>query len=95
MSAASRIGLLLAGSWLLLAQAAVAGETRNVLVLYSYSRLLPANVDVDMGMREMIEHSANRPVNLHTEFLDAPYAGGIYDETVARYLSGEVLLTAA
>jgi len=49
-----------------------AGETRNVLVLYSNGRLLPANIEVDHGLREAIRASADRPINLFDEFLDAP-----------------------
>lgn len=86
--AASRLGPILAVSWLLLAPAGVAGETRNVLVIYSNTRLLPANVAADRGLREAITSSADRRVEFYAEFLDAPHFGGkAHDDTFAAYLS--------
>ena len=43
-------GLVVAGS----RPAMSAGETRHVLVLYSNGRMLPANVDADRGLQEVI-----------------------------------------
>lgn len=86
-SAASRIGLLLAAFGLMHAPAAVAVETRNVLVLFSNARLLPANVEVERGLRETFAKSTDRRVELYAEFLDAPHFGGeSYTRTVATYL---------
>ncbi len=68
-------------------QAASAAATRNVLVLYANSRLLPANVKLDHGLRETIRTSADRPVTLFDEFLDVPRFGGqAYARIVATYL---------
>ncbi|WP_186408331.1 sensor histidine kinase [Candidatus Accumulibacter aalborgensis] len=68
-------------------QAASAAETRNVLVLYANSRLLPANIKLDHGLRETIRTSADRPVALFDEFLDVPRFGGqAYARTVTTYL---------
>ena len=67
--------------------AIAAGETRNVLVLYSNGRLLPANIEVDHGLREVIQNSADRSINLFDEFLDAPrFVGQAYTHTLATYL---------
>jgi signal transduction histidine kinase len=86
-SAALRIFLLLVASWFLLPSVVMAGETRNVLVLYASSRLLPANVKLDHGLRQTIQTSADRPVALFDEFLDVPRFGGqAYARTVATYL---------
>jgi hypothetical protein len=85
---ASRIGLLLSASWLWLAPAPMAVQTRNVLVLYSNTRLLPANVEAEHGLPETIAGSSERRVEIYTEFLDAPHFGGeSYADTVATYLS--------
>lgn len=64
-----------------------AGETRNVLVLYSNSRLLPANIENDQALRQTIATSAGRAAMVFDEFLDVPRFGGQdYEETVATYL---------
>lgn len=67
--------------------ATAAGVTRNVLILYSNGRLLPANIEVDRGLREAFRTSADRSINLFEEFLDAPRFGGqAYTHTLATYL---------
>jgi signal transduction histidine kinase len=72
---------------LLLAQSALAVETRNVLVLYSNNRLVPGNVAVDRGLRAAIRSSADQPVQLFSEFLDRPeFSGPAYEATVMAYL---------
>jgi len=68
-------------------QTASAAETRNVLVLYANSRLLPANVQYDQGLRETIRTSADRPVALFDEFLDVSrFSGQAYTDAVVSYL---------
>lgn len=68
-------------------QAASAAETRNVLVLYANSRLLPANVQYDQGLRETVRISAERPLALFDEFLDvARFGGQAYTDAVVSYL---------
>jgi len=84
----------LAGAWVIAGFLAAVGltaiaapETRNVLVLYSNGRLLPANVEGDRGLRETIRTSADRPVMVFDEFLDMPRFGGqAYARTIATYL---------
>lgn len=72
---------------LLFFQAASGAETRNVLVIYGNSRLLPANVQYDQGLRETIRTSADRPVALFDEFLDfSRFGGQAYAEAVVAYL---------
>ena len=84
LAVASVIVALFAGVCL---PATAAGETKNVLVLYSNGRLLPANIEVDHGLREAIQNSADRPINLFDEFLDAPRFGGqAFTHTLATYL---------
>ena len=84
--AASVICLILV--WWSVGTAASAAVThRNVLVLYSNGRLLPANVEVD---RALVEHFAARDdvsVALASEFLDSPRFGGEgYELAMADYL---------
>ncbi|MDM0109485.1 ATP-binding protein [Variovorax sp. J22R24] len=72
---------------MLLAPAAMAADARSVLVLYSNGRLVPANVDVERGLRGAIRDTAVRPVEVFTEFLDYPeFVGEDYEDTVATYL---------
>lgn len=66
---------------------AAPGETHYVMVLYSNDRLLPANVEGDLGLREAIAGLRNGQVELFDEYLDEPRFGGpSYEQTVATYL---------
>jgi len=63
-----------------------AAPAADLLVIYSNSRLLPANVVADQSLREALA-SAPDPVELYSEFLDAPRFGGPdYDRTISQYL---------
>ncbi len=78
---------VLAVAALLLVHSGVAAETRRVLVLYSNSRLLPANIAFDSGLRPVIPANPLRPVEIFSEFLDEPEFGGDkYERTVSTYL---------
>ena len=80
---ASRLVQFLAACGLLLAVAATARETQHVLVLYSNHRLLPANLEVEGGLRETIANSTE----LSAEFLDYPrFEGESYVRTVTTFL---------
>ncbi len=69
------------------ATAAAAEQTRNVLVLYSWPRMQPANVEGDRGLHEAIRTTTDRPVLVFDESLDAPRFGGQeYEKTVIAYL---------
>jgi len=49
--------------------------------------LLPANVEVDQGLRETILTTANRPVGIFDEFLDKPrFGGNAYDDLTKTYM---------
>lgn len=79
---------LLAGFLLLLAPAAARGETPSVLVLHSYGRSLPADIEIDRGLRDAIAHSASPQTELQTESLDEPwFIGEPYEGAAARYLA--------
>jgi signal transduction histidine kinase len=89
-----RLTVRLAGVWVaagLLAAfcpPAIAAEGgKNVLVLYSYSRILPAVIDINNGLRTTILASTNRPIAVFDEFLDMPRFGGpAYSNTIVTYL---------
>ena len=84
---ASNRVLLAATALILLAQAAMAAETRNVLVLHSNNRLAPGNIAADQGLRAAITSPTDRPVQIFSEFLDQPAFGGeAYERTVTTYL---------
>ncbi|HEX6851395.1 MAG TPA: ATP-binding protein [Candidatus Polarisedimenticolaceae bacterium] len=83
--------LLLAG---LVAEGAIpptaAMPVRDVVVLYSNGRLLPANIEVDRGLRDALPESASPRTEIYDEFLDRPrFAGEAHDETIAAYLRGK------
>ncbi|MDM0107944.1 HAMP domain-containing sensor histidine kinase [Variovorax sp. J22R24] len=83
-----RLALLLFAFCLAAASSpASAAETRNVLVLFSNNRLLPANVEVDRGLREGIGNTPQRHVEVFEEFLDRPtFSGPAFDRTLNTYL---------
>src|SRR5580765_5501911 len=73
--------------WLLFAPAAMAAETKTVLVLFANNRLLPANVEIDRGLRETLTNSTHGNVELYFEFLDEPaFSGQPFEATIATYL---------
>jgi signal transduction histidine kinase len=72
-AAAAAVALALAA--LLLGAAARAAEIKTVLVIYGSSRLLPATVEAERAIRENVASTAERPVELYTEYLDAPRFG--------------------
>lgn len=78
-------GLLFA-SWLV-ASASGAPPPQNVLVIFANNRLLPANVEVDRGLREVIVPANARDVRMFAEFLDTPsFSGETYEAQTAAYL---------
>jgi len=65
----------------------MAAEARNVLMLYSNGRLLPANVEFDRGLYAALASHPDAHVDLAAEFLDAPkFSGAAYGNTIATYL---------
>jgi signal transduction histidine kinase len=72
---------------LFLIHLAVAAEARQVLVLYSNNRLLPASVAFDTGLHEAVRAGPGQPIKIFSEFLDEPdFAGDRYELTVSTYL---------
>lgn len=64
-----------------------AAAQRNVLVLYSNGRLLPANVEGDRALFERFAERADLSVALASEFLDFPRFGGpAYERALAGFL---------
>ena len=64
-----------------------AATPHNVLVLYSYSRMLPGNIDADRGLNEVFAARPDLPVTVSVEFLDYPRFGGeAYERTFVNYL---------
>jgi signal transduction histidine kinase len=67
--------------------AGAAVSHRNVLVLYSNGRLLPANVEADRALVERFADRADLSVALASEFLDSPRFGGqAYERAMADFL---------
>jgi signal transduction histidine kinase len=70
--------------------AVLAAPSRNLLVLYSNSRLLPGIVAVDRGLRDALADDSALPIHLFSEFLDSPEFGGeAYERTIVAYLSSK------
>jgi C4-dicarboxylate-specific signal transduction histidine kinase len=60
---------------------------RNVLVLYSNGRLLPANVEGDRALAEVFATRRDLSVRLTSEFLDSPRFGGdAHESAMADFL---------
>ena len=87
--AAKAVGcLILLCMSLSVAPSAVADPVRNVLVIYSDNRLLPANLEVDAALREALVGPTKSGVELYTEFLDrSRFAGAEYEATTSAYLA--------
>jgi len=87
--------LLLLWLSLCLALPAMADPVRNVLVVYSDNRLLPANLEVDSALRESLIGAPGRPIELFTEFLDrSRFAGDAYEATTSTFLAQKYASTA-
>jgi C4-dicarboxylate-specific signal transduction histidine kinase len=66
----------------------VAIATQTVVVLYSDDRFLPANIEVDRGLRAAILSAGGGQVELFDEHLDHPHFGASpdYEQTISTYL---------
>jgi C4-dicarboxylate-specific signal transduction histidine kinase len=72
---------------LLGAPSVTGAQTRNVLIIFSNNRLLPANIEIDRGLRETIATSTDRVVETFAEFLGRPaFSGQDYERLFATYL---------
>lgn len=81
-----RLGLFLAcAAWL--AAPAWADTAARVLVLYSNSRPLPANVEFSDAFDRTLHERSARRIELLSEYLDSPQFGGeAYEAAVTSYL---------
>jgi signal transduction histidine kinase len=84
----SRVTLLVASVFLLAAVPAAAVEgTKNVLVLYSNNRFVPAYVDFDRGLSAGNASAPNHRVQFFYESLDRPaFSGEAHEALVMTYL---------
>lgn len=87
-------GRWLAGALLVLLLAAIClpatatAATARVLVIYSYGRLLPANIEADRGVQQVLATAPGGTTVVHHEFLDAPlFSGPAHEDRFARYLA--------
>ena len=86
--AAKAVGCLILLCMSLTIAPAAADPVRNVLVIYSDNRLLPANLEVDAALREALVGPTKSGVELYTEFLDrSRFAGAAYEATTSTYLA--------
>jgi len=53
-----------------LAAAAPSKPAKNILLLYSYQSVLPANIEWDGAIRAALKGTAAEPIEFYTEFLD-------------------------
>lgn len=66
---------------------AMAQPDRSVLVLYANGRLLPANIEVDQGLHDILAPAGLPNVAVYSEFLDQPaFSGEAFSQTMATYL---------
>src|SRR5262245_19638727 len=64
-----------------------AADARNVLVVYSDNRLIPANLEIDNALRETLTRVPGRTVEIFAEFLDrSHFAGPSYEHAAAAFL---------
>jgi C4-dicarboxylate-specific signal transduction histidine kinase len=83
----ARLSILGAAWGCIAVSSALAAQPGHVLALYSNHRLLPANVEVDRGLRDTFAESPGRGVEVFAEFLDQPtFSGPAVEGTIATYL---------
>ncbi len=77
---------ILVAAFLALLPPAHAAQSKSVLVLYENNRLLPANVEADRALNEVVTSRAQAP-EVNAEFLDYPrFQGDAFTSTVTTYL---------
>jgi signal transduction histidine kinase len=82
-----RVSFALAACALLFAPTVAAADAKNILLLYSNNRLLPANLEVERGLYESIPSTPERPVEFYAEFLDVPrFTGTDYARSLTTFL---------
>lgn len=70
-------------------RALAAEKVKRVLVLFANNRLLPADIEADKGLREVIA-SSGIGTDVRTEFLDYPdFSGDAHLANFTRYLKGK------
>ena len=70
----------------LMASSASAARVRDVLMVFSNDRLVPANAEVLRSLRDTLATSSE-PVEVFEEFLDQPaFSGAAFENTFAAYL---------
>lgn len=75
------------GLFLVVPSAAAAITTKHVLIFYSHSRLVPSNVLIDQSLSAALLNDGERPLRMHSEFLDEPEFGGEgYERTMVAYV---------
>lgn len=63
---------------------------KRVLVLYSYNRLVPGNVELDRGLRAALGTVDGTAPPTYSEFLDSPeFKGSAYEAMMVAYLHGK------
>lgn len=81
------LALTIAMLWLPSTDVVLAAAARNVLVLFSNSRLVPGNIEVDRGLRAALAAAPDAPVDLFSEFLDSPeFGGAAHERMLGNYL---------
>ena len=85
----SFLALLLANH---LAAAAPSKPAKNILLLYSYQSVLPANLEWDGAIRSALKGTAAEPLEFYTEFLDlAQFPEESYLQNLIKLLLLQVL----
>jgi C4-dicarboxylate-specific signal transduction histidine kinase len=91
--AVMRLALLLAACCVLVAPPTIAAEARDVLVLYANDRFLPAYVDVDRGLREVLANSKGKDAEIFAEYLNRPaFSGPAFEQIFAGYLRDKYVI---
>ena len=81
------VWLLLACLQMMATSPAQAATARNVLVLYSYGRLVPGIIECDRGLTEGFATRPDLAVVASAEFLDNPrFTGEAYESAFVNYL---------
>jgi signal transduction histidine kinase len=63
---------------------------KRVVVLYSNNRLVPGNIEIDLGLRRVLMSHGAESARVFSEFLDNPeFSGDAYEQLMISYLHGK------
>jgi signal transduction histidine kinase len=90
LSTLALLGLFFIRAIVPTAHAATGAASRRVVVLYSNNRIVPGNVEFDLGLKAALTIHGVESARIFSEFLDSPeFTGDAYEDLMISYLHGK------